>query len=66
MSDRGRRPGFQCCFCGLAAEEGAKRVTLVIPLEDGGSQNLFCHSICLRRVVHPAVPLASDVELACG
>jgi hypothetical protein len=50
---------FQCCFCarGLAAS-APDLVMLVVPLEDGGSQELRCHSECLRRAVHPTVPLA--------
>jgi hypothetical protein len=50
---------FQCCFCGHPIEEkGHDPVTLNIPLDDGGTQQLPCHEACLRRVLHPSVPLA--------
>ena len=50
---------YQCCFCGQSIEEqGSDPVTLNIPLEGGGTQQLPCHAACLRRVLHPSVPLA--------
>lgn len=50
--------GFQCCFCGATvAQAGPDPVVLVIPLSDGGSQELRCHRACLQRVLHPSVPL---------
>jgi hypothetical protein len=58
VSEEKQRPDFQCCFCGLIFGSSESKVTLVIPLKDGGSQNLACHSACLHRVVHPSVPLA--------
>ncbi len=50
---------FQCCFCGnaLIARE-VEVVTLVIPLHEGGAQELRSHLTCLRRSLHPSVPLA--------
>jgi len=50
---------FQCCFCANSLRaDAADLITLAIALEDGGSQELRCHSECLRRVVHRSVPLA--------
>jgi hypothetical protein len=47
----------QCCFCG-AKIESAGAVSLIIPLEDGGSQQLWAHATCLRASLHESVPLA--------
>ena len=59
MSKAETRVIFQCCFCaGAIAEDTQEPVSLVIHLEDGGSQELRCHPECLRRVVHRSVPLA--------
>jgi len=50
--------GFHCCFCGATvARAGQDPVVLVIPLSDGGSQELRCHRACLQRLLHPSVPL---------
>jgi hypothetical protein len=50
--------GFQCCFCGkTVARAGPDPFVLVIPLPDGGSEELRCHRACLQRVLHPSVPL---------
>ena len=59
MSPLSEAIGFQCCFCG-ASVAGAvpDPVTLLIPLPDGGMQQLRCHLACLQRVLHPSVPLA--------
>jgi len=46
----------QCCFCGRSIELEKPR-PLVLPLDDGGSQELYCHEACLRRAIHPSVPL---------
>jgi hypothetical protein len=48
---------YQCCFCGASIAEGTLRI-LVLEVSDGGSQELPCHEQCLRRAVHPSVPLA--------
>jgi hypothetical protein len=47
---------YQCCFCGKPIEGKARH--LVLEVDDEGTQDLPCHEECLRRVVHPAVPLA--------
>lgn len=47
---------FQCCFCGRSIEGDLR--SLELELDDGGEQVLYCHEECLRRVVHPSVPLA--------
>jgi hypothetical protein len=55
-ADIGQRLTAQCCFCGLTiADEGPRRIHL--PLEDGGSQELYCHRACLRAALHASVPL---------
>jgi hypothetical protein len=49
---------FQCCFCGSSiARVGPDPVALVIPMADGGTQDLRCHLACLREALHPSVPL---------
>jgi hypothetical protein len=59
MANSSKQTGFQCCFCGQTiAERGPDPVTLNIPLDGGGTQQLPCHAACLRRVLHPSVPLA--------
>jgi hypothetical protein len=51
----------QCCFCGnTIVKEGPDPVVLMIDLgepEEEGSQSLFCHYRCLKRVLDPSVPL---------
>lgn len=49
--------GYQCCFCGQAIEAQRPRF-LTLEVDDGGRQELPCHEECLRRVIHPSVPLA--------
>jgi hypothetical protein len=50
--------GCRCCFCGASIERrGSDPVTLTIPLESGGTEQLFCHGACLRRALHPSVRL---------
>ena len=47
---------FCCCFCGQTIEDDPH--CLELELDDGGEQVLYCHADCLRRAVHPSVPLA--------
>lgn len=49
--------GYACCFCGHPIEGETPRV-LVLEVDDGGSQELSCHEECLRRAIHPSIPLA--------
>jgi len=59
MTISSKRTDFQCCFCGQAiVERGTDPVTLNIPVDGGGTQQLPCHAACLRRVLHPSVPLS--------
>ena len=53
---------YVCCFCGRAIATGAMpRWTLSLHRDlDEGSQDLFAHPGCLRRVVQPSVPLLSS------
>ena len=61
----GEAIGFQCCFCGASiAGAGTDPVALLIPLSDGGTQELRCHLACLQRALHPSVPLAVFTEAA--
>ncbi len=59
MTSASKRADFQCCFCGQAiVDRDSDPITLNIPLDGGGTQQLPCHAACLRRVLHPSVPLA--------
>ena len=50
---------FMCCFCGESIEPRTPDpVGMLIPLRDGGSQELWCHLVCVQRVLHPSIPLA--------
>jgi hypothetical protein len=50
---------IQCCFCGQSvASSGTDPVSITLPVPDGGTQELWSHAACLRRVLHPSVPLA--------
>jgi hypothetical protein len=59
-STQAESPGsqaYQCCICGrqVAAETA---VELRLPsATQGGSQQIWAHGRCLRRVVHSSVPL---------
>ena len=56
---------FQCCFCGLSiTDSAAEPVTMTVEVGDGGVQALYCHVACLRRILHPSVPVAWPPELA--
>lgn len=49
----------QCCFCGKEVESNkVDPVSLIISLEDGGSQELWTHANCLREHLHESVPLS--------
>lgn len=51
--------GVQCCFCALGIEpQGVDPVSLIIPVVDGGAQELWTHVRCLRAALHPSTPLA--------
>ena len=53
---------FQCCFCTLQIESTTvDPVRLTISAAtDSGEQELFAHQKCLRKAVHPSVPLLVD------
>jgi hypothetical protein len=46
-----------CCFCGRPITDEEPRL-LSLAVDDGGEQELWCHEECLRRALHPSVPLA--------
>ena len=49
----------QCSFCGDGiVRRPPEPLSLLIPLEDSGAQELFSHLSCLRDRLHPSVPLA--------
>jgi hypothetical protein len=51
--------GYQCCFCGKEVERrGMEPILLTVVLENDAEQDLYCHTECLRKVLHPSVPLA--------
>lgn len=56
--------GVQCCFCAAGIEpRGADPVSLIIPIADGGVQELWAHARCLRAAMHPSTPLpVCDIE----
>jgi hypothetical protein len=47
-----------CCFCGeyspIASDDF---LSLIVNLPDGATQQLWAHGECLRRAVHPSVPM---------
>jgi hypothetical protein len=55
------KPGYQCCFC--AQPIASDVIILTFAVEGGGTQELPCHPACLRRVVHPSVPLAVEINV---
>jgi hypothetical protein len=47
-----------CCFCGEYASNGSDDFfSLIVNLPEGASQELWVHGDCLRRAVHPLVPI---------
>ena len=56
MSRLHDRLRYQCCFCGQTIDDTVHRIT--VDVEDGGSQELFTHLVCLRQRLHPSVPLS--------
>jgi len=52
------RPNAMCCFCGeYAPIDSADFLPLIVNLPEGASQQLWAHGECLRRAVHPSVPM---------
>jgi hypothetical protein len=52
-----------CCFCGESAPIGSDGFfSLVVILPHGATQELWAHGECLRRVVHPSVPMLPQEE----
>jgi hypothetical protein len=50
--------GFQCCFCGVnVLADDPCLVHLILLGPEDSSQELWGHTVCLRRVVWPGVPL---------
>jgi hypothetical protein len=51
----------QCCFCGNSIEARDRDpLSLVIPVEPEGWQQLWSHEKCLRDRLHESVPVAFD------
>ena len=54
---------YVCCFCGdtvVSTDDRVRYLTLQSDPE-GGRQDLFADRDCLRRHVHPSVPLLSEM-----
>jgi hypothetical protein len=52
-----------CCFCGESAPIGSDDfLSLLISLPGGATQELWAHGACLRRAVHPSVPMLPPEE----
>jgi hypothetical protein len=47
---------YVCCFCGEGVANEAPR-EMVLRLPEDASQQLYCHEVCLRRALHPSVPV---------
>jgi hypothetical protein len=47
-----------CCFCGQTiAHRPPDPVDVVMSIPDGADQGFFAHIACIKRVLHPSVPL---------
>lgn len=47
-----------CCFCGEYAPIGSDDfLSLIVNLPEGATQGLWALGECLRRAVHPTVPM---------
>jgi hypothetical protein len=56
---------FQCCFCGRAIESAPPdpcRLEVRVNHEDvrDAMQELFCHALCLRKVLPASIPTLLD------
>lgn len=58
---------YQCCFCGDTVKPQKPDVISILvtsnwTLDTGeqANQQLFCHSACLQRKLHPSVPFLSE------
>ncbi|MBK8946438.1 MAG: hypothetical protein IPM32_14375 [Ignavibacteriae bacterium] len=47
-----------CGICGEKIEKNIRKVGITINLEDGGTQHIFTHIKCLKKVLHKSVPVA--------
>jgi hypothetical protein len=56
MTGMGQPLRYVCCFCGEGVANEAPR-EMVLRLPEDASQQLYCHEVCLRRALHPSVPV---------
>ena len=57
------REDFQCCFCGAnVAGDDPWLICLALSGPDDSRQGLWAHASCLRKVIHPSVPLLLPEE----
>jgi hypothetical protein len=51
-------PNAMCCFCGEYPSIGSDDfLSLLVSLPHGATQELWAHGECLRRAIHPSVPM---------
>jgi hypothetical protein len=63
MSEDKEKIHLQCCFCGSTIHPGGSSpVSIAIDLKDGATQGLYSHAECLRKALHPSVPLGVEIE----
>ena len=55
-------PEAICCFCGKPIKKG-ELVQIQLAFEDGASQDLAAHGLCLKEKLDPAVPFLAPEEL---
>ena len=60
MNDKARPGEVMCCFCGQHLPLTDAHTLAIYERHGDGSQFLYAHRECLRRVVVAAVPLLSD------
>jgi len=49
---------YQCCFCAQAIENvQPEPLLLTLAVDEDGEQVLHTHYACLKKALHPSVPL---------
>jgi hypothetical protein len=59
MTDKTRPTdiSYVCGICIRAIEDNQEEAEVVIPLDDGGTQRISVHKICLKKILHPTIPV---------
>lgn len=62
MDDNKNNLEVMCCICGMDLTlDNAIHLTLTFPKSPEETQGLYCHPVCLDKVLHTSVPRHPDI-----